>query len=180
MKSTIRAQKNNKFIPIILMILLAVSILSLLTLKLLNISTPFSVVNTITNVKKAQNTTDQQITKDKTKASQTNVNVDVTKKTSEIPISTETTIAIENHVQTSDAIDFSIKITNPGATGTCVVTFTKSISKPVVAEISTVNNVCGPISVPLNGFDTFGEWVLNVRYYTNNSQATSTQNINIL
>lgn len=115
----------------------------------------------------------------KAKAGETNKNVDTTKNTSEIPISTTTSVQITQLVQDDQKVTYSAKITDPSSSGTCSAVFTNPAAQPVTSVTTTSSDTCGPVSIPNAQFVTLGIWKLTLRYYADNLQAVATQEINI-
>lgn len=112
-------------------------------------------------------------------SSSTTNNVDTSKNTAEIPVSSETTVEISQLYQDGNNIVYKATVTNPGATGTCSADFTKTDSKPVTQVNSAVGGVCGPITFVRANFDMRGIWLLTLRYYNDNTQAIATKTIEI-
>jgi cytoskeletal protein RodZ len=122
-------------------------------------------------------------TNDQTKAesAKQSANVDVSKTTSEIPVSKSVSIQITQLAEDSQNqnITYSAEITNPGTSGTCSAVFTNTGSKPVTQTTTASGSSCGPVSIPSESFDSLGNWLLTLRYYTSDTQAVATKTIEI-
>lgn len=160
------------------------SLIAMITLGLLAISTlaykyhwgPFSVTPSSEEVKEAQNNSDATNDQQKdSKGQTTNPNVDASKTTNEIPVSTLTTLSITRLVQEDGNIKIASNLENPGASGTCSVQFTSDVAKPVSRTVDAVNGTCPEITIPEQEFSAIGTWKATLRYYTSDTQAVDTK-----
>lgn len=101
------------------------------------------------------------------------------KDTSQIPVSTISTVTITQLSEDANNVTASATITNASQSGTCSFVFTNPYNKPIALQSSVVNSSCGPVSVPDNTFPSVGDWKLTVSYFYQNTQATAEQTITI-
>lgn len=127
----------------------------------------------------AKNAADKTIPSTKNGAPASSPDVDNTKTTDDIPVAKETEVAIKELVQQNGSITYTATIENPGESGTCSATFTNDNDRPVVRTTTAEGSNCGPVAIPEAEFSTLGQWTLTLRYYTNNTQAVTTQTIEI-
>lgn len=105
----------------------------------------------------------------------TSDDVDVTKNTSQVPIATDTSIAITSLTQQNGQVSYVATISGEGS-GTCAALFTHTASKPVENTTSASGVSCSG-SIPDVEFDILGTWTLTLRYYTDNHQTVATKDI---
>lgn len=109
-----------------------------------------------------------------------NPNVDETKNTSEIPVDTSGTISITTLSQSNGQVNFTATVSdNLSDNGTCTVTFSNTNARPVTRTITASNHTCGPQSIPETEFSTLGTWQVTARYFSNNTQVTTTSSVEI-
>lgn len=167
----ISQQTHSKKIIVIIIVVVTLLAAAVATFLWLNQS------SSDTNNSQNNSQTQQDATKDNVPTSSTSDDVDVTENTSEIPLSNDTSISIENLSQVDGSLTYSIKVQGDGD-GTCAALFSRADSKPVSQTVKASGNACtGTISE--YEFDSLGEWNLTVRYYVNGRQSTATQNITI-
>lgn len=102
----------------------------------------------------------------------------------QVPVSSTVEASITQLSEDSDNnIAFAGLIKNNTSPGTCVVTFTNSNAKPYVTqEDSTTKDgqtLCGPLSISALNFSYLGDWTVNLRFYSDNEQATIDSKITI-
>lgn len=98
--------------------------------------------------------------------------------TSQVPVSTTSSVTITTLNQVNGAVNIKAAITNPATSGACTVTFTKSDAKPVTRTINTTDSTC-TAAIPELEFSMIGDWQAEVRYFANNEQTTTTGTITI-
>lgn len=101
------------------------------------------------------------------------------KDTSQIPVSTTSTVTITQLSEDANNVTATAAIANASQSGTCSFVFTNPYNKPITLQSSAVNSSCGPVSVPNNAFPSVGDWKLTVSYFYQNTQATAEQVIKI-
>ncbi len=109
----------------------------------------------------------------------TNINVDTSKNTTEVPVSTEVKLIIDQLSEDNGSVLYRATVTNPGESGTCSAEFTNPNSKPVTKVTDATGGICGPVSLSVNEFDSLGSWTLTLRYYTGDTQAVATKTLQI-
>lgn len=117
------------------------------------------------------------VSKDRVATSASSKDVDITKGTSEIPTSTNTSIAINTLKQEGGQVTYSAIIKGTG-NGTCSALFSKDSSKPVSVTTPAIGATCEG-SVSDIEFDMLGTWTLTLRYYVDNQQAVATKEMDI-
>ncbi len=105
---------------------------------------------------------------------------DATKNTSQIPDTDEFTITLDSFKQANGAVVVSagIKDTISTEQGTCSFTFTREQVKPVAKSASASESACST-SIPELEFSAVGEWILEIRYFNSNKQASANQKVTI-
>jgi len=106
--------------------------------------------------------------------------VDLNKNTTEIPVSKGAELSINKLEQSNGIITYTAKISGSiSNNGICSATYTNDISKPVTRSSTPNNLTCGPVDIPEGEFSAIGNWVLTVRYFADNVQLITTQNIEV-
>lgn len=131
-------------------------------------------------VKDAQNNSDTTNDQQKDSKDQVaNPNVDTSKTTDQIPVSTSATVSIAELAQKNGSVTIASNVTNPGTSATCSAQFTSDVARPVSRTVDAVNGSCPEISIPEQEFSAIGAWKLTLRYYTADTQAVDTKTIEI-
>jgi len=138
-------------------------------------STPTSDSSSI----KTKEMNDQQSVDDKASIEDRSPDVDVSQTTNNVPVSPTTTIEVSDLSQSNGAINYTAKISGASTGGTCNANFSNDIARPVSRTTSASNGACGPVSIPETEFSTIGQWKLTLRYYTNDTQAVITKDIEV-
>lgn len=103
--------------------------------------------------------------------------VDPSKTTNEIPTSEAISVNISKLVQSGDVISYSADIS--GATnGKCSALFTSKMGKPVTRVTETTNGKC-TADISALEFDALGDWTLQLTFYSNNTQASTSKVITV-
>ncbi len=101
--------------------------------------------------------------------------------TNQIPISPSLNIQIENLIQSDGYITFVGDTNDTSSLGKCSIIFTNPNDRPVVRNVEATKQAgsaaCGPIKIPETEFSYIGGWHATFRYYSNNEQAVSEQEI---
>lgn len=141
---------------------------------------PFDQTPSAEELKEAQNNSDT--TNDQVKGGKdqpTDPNIDTSKTTDDIPVSSSATITITGIVQQNGNVTLSSSLQNPGETGTCSVLFTSDVAKPVSRTVTATDGSCPDITIPEQEFSAIGTWEATLRYYTGDTQAVDTKTIEI-
>lgn len=118
----------------------------------------------------------------KTQTDTTGVKSGVT--SDQVPVSTSIAASITQLSEDdNNNITFAGLIKNNTSPGTCVVTFTNPNAKPYVVQADSTTKdsqtLCGPLSISALNFSYLGEWAVNLRFYSDNEQATADSTITI-
>ncbi len=108
-----------------------------------------------------------------------NADVDVTKSTDQIPVNQAASIDITSLSQANGNITYSASFKGIEGNGTCSAQFSIDDAKPVTRVTKASGSVCEPVSIPEMEFTRLGLWTLTIRYYTNDSQVTTSKAIEI-
>lgn len=181
MKINRSKRKSRKPLIAVLLVLL-LTIAGYTTYAYFNDAWPFQKdEETVTEEKKAKsNSSDDQNAQQKSKSSaqSKSENVDTRKTTDEIPVAENVTVSINSLSQNSDGIVEYRASASQAGNGTCSALFTSELGKPVTRTSETTNGTCSA-KIPGMEFDALGKWTLTLRYYSNNTQAVDTKDVNI-
>lgn len=106
-----------------------------------------------------------------------NDDVDSSLTNEEVPVSDTVSINITKLTSTADEVTYSASV-NGAQSGKCSATFTNSIGKPVVKVSDAKNGICSG-TYGTSEFDALGQWKLTVHFYTNNTQATASGDVDV-
>jgi len=110
-------------------------------------------------------------------ATNSSEDVDTQTTTNEVPESTRVSTSITSLEQKDDYVEYQAIVSGTDA-ATCNATFTSKLGKPVVRTSKVSNGVCSE-KISAAAFDALGEWQLQLRVYSDNTQATDTQTVTI-
>lgn len=133
----------------------------------------------IQEVLEKQNKSDSTNPQTKAQLPNASTDVDITKSTSEVPVSETLHVKITDLTQGGRGITYRATISDSAKDGTCSATFTNSLDRPVIRTTASRNNVCGPVTIPETEFSALGIWTLTLRFYTDNVQAVDTKTVEI-
>lgn len=171
MKITRNKQSSKKTVYIL--IAAAVLVLALLTAGLV-----WGIGGQFGQTSETQSNNEEQSDADK-KANSNNPNttVDPTLNTDQIPTTETFSISLDSLVNENDMVTYKASVTG-ASSGTCSASFTSDLGKPVVKTSETTDGTCSG-SYSVNEFDALGLWTLQLRFYANDLQATTTGEVNV-
>ncbi len=186
MKQIVNNQKNKKKRTIYVVSAVVLALLGLLfVLEKTHVTdfvkNPFSktVPTATTNAQKTDTANKNDPTEGNKTSQTTTPGVDSSKSTSEIPSTSTLKATVDSLTQQNGVVTASVSLSDPSSSaGTCSFTFTKDQAKPVVRSVVASNLQCAT-SIPELEFSSIGQWVLTVRYFNNDAQASAQQEITI-
>lgn len=121
----------------------------------------------------------EKAVEDKEKSQTTSPDVDASRPTTSVPVSTTVSLEVTSLLQSDSNVTYAATITNPGESGTCSAVFTNDIAKPVTRTTDANGTSCGPVSIPELEFSAVGQWTLTLRYYSSGIQAVATKTVEV-